>query len=45
MENLKERNFIRIYGGNASILKFISETETEGGQIEYIKNYAKTLES
>ena len=26
MENLKERNFIRIYGGNASILKFISES-------------------
>lgn len=43
MEHLAERNFIRIYGGSPSILKFISETE--GDQIEYIRGYASSLET
>ena len=43
MSNLAERNFIRIYGGNSSILKFISQVE--GDQIEYIRTFAQSLAS
>lgn len=43
MKNLAERNFIRIYGGNSSILKFISQVERD--QIEYIRTFAQSLAS
>jgi len=36
-----EHNFIRIYGTNASILKFISATES--GQIDHIRKFHTTL--
>ena len=37
-----EKNFIRIYGANTSILKFISEKE--GAQIERIRTFHLTVE-
>lgn len=40
-KEFKERNFIRIYGANTSILRFIAEKE--GAQVEYIRNYHATL--
>lgn len=36
-----EHNFVRIYGANASILKFISASET--GQIDHIRKFHTTL--
>jgi hypothetical protein len=38
--DFKEQNFIRIYGANTSILKFISE-KCKKNQIEYIKDFAR----
>lgn len=40
-KEFKEKNFIRIYGANTSILKFIATKE--GAQVEYIRNYHNTL--
>ncbi len=37
-----EKNFIRIYGANTSILRFISEKE--GAQIERVRTFHLTVE-